>query len=232
MLLASALFALSAALPQPLEQALTIQVDETELSTGHFRVTEGPARIEFRVVYDDQRQAELTLLAPAETAMTEAEVELWEAWQGDDEADGEEEDSSFDGAYNVENLRASIGGEVSELGREDGLLVYAFTPLSLFSAEDGDGSERIVQHLTGRVAVDETAGHIAWIEYSAPESFKPNMAARIETFMMRVSFGREASAEAPRMEELAFEIEGSAAFQPFSQNSRIELISAEFTPAD
>ena len=41
MLLASALFALSAALPQPLEQALTIQVDETELSTGHFRVTEG-----------------------------------------------------------------------------------------------------------------------------------------------------------------------------------------------
>jgi hypothetical protein len=231
MFLASALFALSAALPQPLEQALTIQVDETELSTGHFRVTEGPARIEFRVTYDDQRQAELTLLAPAETAMTKAEVELWEAWQGDDEADGEEEDSSFDGAYNVENLRASIGGEVSELGREDGLLVYAFTPLSLFSAEDGE-SQSIVEHLTGRVAVDERAGHIAWVEYSAPESFKPNIAARVEDFTMRVSFLRETPDAQPRMGELAFEIAGSAAFQPFSQNSRIELISAEFTPAD
>lgn len=217
-------------LPEPLETALSRETQAGEFQAGHIRVSEGEARIEFRVEYDAGGEAQLTLLAPDEAALSEAEAELWESWQGEDEEEENDEGPRTFGHYSSQALRASIG-ESARLEREEaGLLIYSFAPQTLVGPEGETDANGMLEYLTGTVAVDPAAGHVAWIEYAAAESFKPNMAARIERLSMRTDYtGSEAGLRLARM---AVSVAGSAAFRAFEQSTVIELLEAEFAPAD
>lgn len=218
-------------IPEPLESALARQQPVEQFVSGRLRVTEGEATIEFQVVYDETGEASVTLLAPAEAALSDAEAALWAGWQGDDDDEEEEPDAprTF-GLYSPAALRASIGDAARFEREEDGLLVYSFDPHSLVTPDGEEDADEIIAHLAGTVAVDPAAGHVAWIEYAAPESFKPNMAARIERFSMRTGF--TGSPAGPRLARMHLELAGSAMFQNFDQTTLIELIEAEFAPAD
>ena len=219
-------------IPEPLDAALSHPVPAEEFVAGRLRITEGEATIEFSVAYDEAGEASVTLLAPGEDSLSEAETALWENYR-DDEDDGQDEEPGRPrtfGLYDGEALRNSIGADARFDREEAGMLLFSFSPQGLITPDGGDEADQIIEHLAGTVAVDPASNHVAWIEYSAPERFKPNMAARIERFTMRTAYTDSGSG--PRFSRMDMEIAGSAMFNQFAQTTVVELIEAEFAAAD
>jgi hypothetical protein len=222
-----------AQLPAPLEQALSNAPGGA-----------APERIALRMTVNDQSiLVEMTpaadgepgahrLLQPAdETVLTEEQAEMWAGLRGDDDP---EEDADAGARYSVsafdpEALREAIGGAVTLEGDDAGRLVYRFQPQALpGQGGEGRGREALLANLRGEISVDAARSEIASVRFELVRSFKPNLAARLDSFLLEQRYVHEPAIDGPRFSGMTMAMSGSAVFQPFNQTLSIELVSVRY----
>ncbi|MGJ3230283.1 MAG: hypothetical protein ACFE0P_00625 [Oceanicaulis sp.] len=242
-LAAAALLALTPApslaqLPAALEAALSTNPREAAPTGLDFRLEEGGEGITVRVDLSGE-DVRYRLLQPSEADLSETQQEMWDGFLDPEEdafRDTDDPDAG-EGLTGPVSLRRMVGDEARHLRDEGGLAIYGFAPQSMAvgaDVDDGEGDaqmDAMLRHLNGEIALD-ASGHVAWVHLFAAESFKPNMAARINTFSMRQSFVFEPAYAAPRLSRLEMALSGSAAFQSFEQSMAMEISNLVFDGGD
>jgi hypothetical protein len=246
-LIASAALVLSgpalAQLPAPLEQALSVIPDELAPQGIVMRMTLSGESVRIAVSYEGEDGPNYRLIEPSSEAMlSEVQAEMWAGFNQDDEEEAAEpaEDADADadnettaslsvGDYDPDALRASIGDAVTLLSEEGGRLIYEFDPQNL-PGQSG-APDAMIEHLRGEVEVDPALGQLSAIRYELVDSFKPNLAARIERFEMEQRFVNEPALNGPRSAGVSMTMAGSAMFQRFSQTMRFDIEEMRFDDA-
>lgn len=96
----------------------------------------------------------------------------------------------------------------------DGKVTYTFTPQP---DEDADGAERrMMGAMTGTAVLDASDGAVLSFQLHLPESVKPNMFSRIQTFNMFADCARTPDGRT-YTRQMDFEISGSALGQSFAE---------------
>lgn len=218
-----------AQLPAPLEAALSVTPREASPAGLDFRIEEDGQGVTVRVDLSGDGVA-YTLLEPDEAALSEAQREMWDDFLDteDDAFYDENDEDAGEGLTGPVDLRATVGDVAAFLREEEGLLVYGFEPQAMPGQQAGEAPGSMLTHLRGEIAVDPERGEVAWTHVFAPESFKPNMAARIERFSLRQAFVHEPAYAAPRLRRLEMALSGSAAFQNFEQALVMEISNMVF----
>ena len=230
----------SAQLPAPLEAALSQTL-----------ATRTPGRVDMRWTVDgeslrfEMRPAgegvptAFILIEPDEATLSEGQREIWTSVSEPDEAEAEtdveadedgEKASMGIGSVDLEELRATVGDDI-RLDREeaDGTLVYAFRPAAMPGASDTPRA--MLEALSGEIRVDPVRNELRGVRLFALESFKPNIAARVERFEMSQSFVHDPALGGPRFASMAMSVAGSAAFQAFEQAMMIEVLAVDWAEA-
>ena len=174
------------------------------------------------------------LLEPDEAALSERQREVWTSVTRERTPDaGDDEGSSRPGAgvnvgsVDFSGLRAAIGGSATlEQTLPDGALVYSFAPRALPGGNETP--EAMLEALRGEVIVDPRRGELRRFRLFAEDSFKPNLAARIERFSLRQDYVHDATLDGPRFAAFEMSMAGSAAFQRFERTLLIELLSVDW----
>lgn len=228
-LCASAAFA---QLPDPLERALSVSLNDPVAQRVDLMVGDNEGQITVRIVESAEGESEYTLLSPSEAGLNESERELWEDMFSDDD-DENDEDGGFGGEdFDPDELRRMIGPDATLLREENGQLVYGFTPQAFPDDEDEpDGAaRRMLDAMMGEVSVNTQTGHVEGFQLRLEESVKPNFAARIDTFSFVQNYVFDEAVNGPRLASLRFSIEGSAAFQSFNESMMIDILDVEWAP--
>jgi len=225
-----------AQLPDPLERALSVSLNDPIAQRVDVMVGDAESQITVRILETADGESEYMLLSPSEAGLTEAERELWEDMFSDDNEESEDdEDDGFGGEdFNPEDLRRIIGPDAALLREQDGRLIYGFSPQA-FPDEEGepDGAERrMLEAMLGEVSVNAQTGHVERFQLQLQDSVKPNFAARIEDFSFVQNYVFDEVVNGPRLESLRFSIAGSAAFQSFNESMVIDILDVEWmTPS-
>jgi hypothetical protein len=82
-------------------------------------------------------------------------------------------------------------------------------------------------HLTGELSLSEQ-GHVGEMRIFAPESFKPNAAARVHAFEMRMTFEQPDGLPAPVLTSMSTHIDVSALFQRQTQQLDFRFSDVEY----
>ncbi|HBU60917.1 MAG: hypothetical protein CMH91_04735 [Oceanicaulis sp.] len=225
-----------AQLPDPLERALSVSLNDPVAQRVDVMVGDNDGQITVRIQEDADGASHYTLLSPSEAGLNESEREMWEEmFLSDEDASEEDEEDGFGGEdFDAEDLRRIIGSEATLLREEDGLLIYGFTPQAFPDDEDEpDGAaRRMLDAMTGEVSVNAQTGHVAGFQMILRESVKPNFAARIEDFRFVQSYVFDEVVNGPRLESLRFNIAGSAAFQSFDESMSVDILDVQWaTPS-
>ena len=222
-----------AQLPDPLERALSVSLNDPVVQRVDVTVGESEGRITVRIEEDADGESQYTLLSPSEAGLNDAERELWEDMFSSDE-DESEDDADEDGFsaedFDPAELRRMIGSDATLLREENGLLVYGFTPQAFPDDEDEPdaSARRMLEAMTGEVSVNASTGHVAGVSLRLLESVKPNFAARIEDFRFERTYVFDEVVNGPRLESMRFNIAGSAAFQSFDENMTIDILDVQW----
>ncbi len=224
-----------AQLPAPLETALSAVLTERTPARMTMRWTVEGESVTYEARPVDGGPPAYRLLEPDEAALSERQREVWTSVTRERRSEGEGEAGEEGaprarvtvGSVDFDGLRAAIG-ESATLDRtlDDGALVYSFTPRAV---PGGDETPRsMLRALRGEVIVDPRRGELTGFHLFAPDSFKPNVAARIERFSLRQDYVHDAVLGGPRFAALEMDMAGSAAFQRFDRNMIIELVSVDW----
>jgi len=227
-----------AQLPAPLEQALSVTNDDIAPEALVMRMTLSGESVRIAVSFDDGEEPSYRLIEPAsEALLSDTQAEMWAGFNQDEEEEAASAQADDDGSTNVAfgdydpgELRAAIGGAATLVREEGGRLIYAFTPLSL--PGQSDTPEAMIEHLRGEAEVDPALGQLASIRFVLADSFKPNLAARLERFELEQRFVNEPALNGPRMAGVSMSMAGSAMFQRFEQTMRLDIEEARFPQAD
>ncbi|MFN7054989.1 hypothetical protein [Hyphomonas sp.] len=133
-----------------------------------------------------------------------------------------------DAASRAERLKARTTGEiwcsgfaanipanarrVSEAG---GRATYRFTPLP--GPDDSNDIASAYRHLEATAVIDTASGQIFSYQMSAPRSFKPNLAAKVDSFSLEVTC-KPAPDGRTHVETYRMRLAGSAMMQSFNQD--------------
>jgi hypothetical protein len=220
-----------AQLPDPLERALSVSLNDAVAQRVDLMVGDNDGRITVRIEEDADGESRYTLLSPSEAGLNDSERELWEDMFSSDDDEADDEDDGFGGEdFDPEELRRIIGPQATLLREENGRLVYGFTPQAFPDDEDEPDSaaRRMLEAMSGEVSVNTQTGHVEGFELSLRESVKPNFAARIEDFRFAQNYVFDETVNGPRLESLRFNIAGSAAFQSFDESMTIDILDIEW----
>ncbi len=128
------------------------------------------------------------------------------------------------------DLSHTIGGEISVAREEASAMVYRFEPQPRPDARDGAAG--FLDNLEGELTVQRSGGGadgtrpwIRSVRLHAPQSFKPNLAARINTFEQSGSYALVEGV--PVLAESVTRLEGSAMFRSFNETVSITLTQIE-----
>ncbi len=235
-----------AQLPAPLEQALSATPQSATPEALVLRMTLSGETVRIAVSFEEDAPAYRLIEPSSEALLSDAQAEMWagfsdeedeaEAQETADDADTEPAEGDEGGSYSVgfgdydpEELRAAIGETATLLREDGGRLVYEFTPRTL--PGQGDTPDAMMEHLRGEVEVDPALGQLAEIRFLLTESFKPNVAARINEFRLEQRFVNEPALNGPRMAGVSMNMAGSAMFQPFEQTMRFDIEEMRFEEA-
>jgi len=111
---------------------------------------------------------------------------------------------------------------VSETGST---ATYSFTPLP---GEDKN-MRAMVKHLTGTAVLDKATGNVLAYELAAPKAFKPAMAAKIDTFSMKVAC-KAAPDGRSHVDTFTLQVAGNAMMQDFSQSETRKVSNLQAAP--
>ena len=230
-----------AQLPEPLEVALSAVPEDRAPDGVVLRMSLGAESIRLAIDYREGEEVGYRLLEPAsEEMLTEVQADMWAGFNSEDEdaaseseaveADGDATSSFSMGDYDPQELRATIGERASFAREENGRLIYEFEPLSLLMQGDVPGP--LLEHLRAEVEVDPELGQLTAIRFTLIESFKPNLAARMDEFSLEQRFVHEPALHGPRTAGVSMSMAGSALFQPFSQTMRFDIEEVRFSEAE
>ncbi|KAA5800957.1 hypothetical protein F1654_12905 [Alkalicaulis satelles] len=221
-----------AQLPDPLETALSATVSERTPARMALRWTVEGESVTVELLRSDDGAREYVLLEPEEDALSDGQRDVWASIRRGGRSEQADEDGAPRTRMNVgsvdfSDLRAAIGERATlERTLDDGGKVYSFAPLALPGSEDA--SAAMLRALRGEVIVDPSSAEIRGFRFFAAESFKPNVAARLDRFSMRQDFVHDPDLGGPRFSAMEMSLAGSAAFRRFEQSMRIELLSVDW----
>jgi hypothetical protein len=230
-----------AQLPEPLEQALSAVPNDASPEALVLRMTLSGQSVRIAVSFAEDGPRYRLIEPASEALLSDAQADMWagfsgnedEAAQASETAEAETANSEDDGSHSIgfgdydpEELRTAIGETATLLREEEGRLIYEFTPQTL--PGQSDTPDAMIENLRGEVEVDPALGQLAAIRFVLAESFKPNMAARVNEFRLEQRFVNEPALEGPRMAGVSMTMAGSSLFQPFAQTMRLDIEEARF----
>lgn len=226
-----------AQLPEPLEAALSMTLAERAPARLALRWTMEGESVTFEIRTAEDGPPAYRLLEPDEAALSERQREVWTSVTRERDPDEDDEDGEGEGgpargevtmgSVDFSGLRAAIGDTVTlERTLPDGALVYSFVPRAVPGGNETP--EAMLRALRGEVTVDPRRGELQGFRLFAADSFKPNVAARIERFSLRQDYVHDAALGGPRMAVFEMSMAGSAAFQRFDRSLQIELLSVDW----
>lgn len=224
-LMTSAVHADNSSFPEPLADALAMTYETPE--NAHWRfvldITTGDETLSVR--FDGSRPdgEDWSLISPADPeTLNEDLSEIWVEMNTPNDAEQAEGGSSIgtDGLFFDAESALLVAGGVRSLGSGR----YAFTPNLDPGSEEADPMQ---EHLSGELSLAD-AGHVGEIRIFAPESFKPNAAARIHAFEMVMTFDHHDGLPAPIMTSLSTHVEVSALFQRQQQRMAMRFSDVEY----
>ncbi len=227
-----------AQLPEPLDRALSITPEAHPTQWLLLREGRGDASVLVRIAPEaDGPRYELIEPANIEQ-MSDIQAEIWARYQRGNEADDpepedtEEENSSSVsiGDYNADALRSSIGEDVALVGEAGRVLTFGFTPVTL--PVEGEVPAVFLENFRGEIDVDTSLDQVAAVRFFSTDSFKPNMAARINTLEIEQTFVHEPLLGGPRTRSLSMTIEGSAMFRTFEEVMHMVVEDIEYRVPD
>ena len=231
-----------AELPERLERALSVSVQEIDAQRVEVRISEGEHSIQAYVFPGiDDAPDQYELIEPAsEDDLSEDQLAIWVGLREpeDDDNDGsEDEDDRSDLTFDGAQFRAMIGTEVEPLGEQDGVMVYGFQPQAMPGEDEPDRTtRRMLDAMTGTIGLTRHAESqtdiVAFIELTLEDSVKPNFAARVDAFEMVQRFVHDEDLAGPRLSRLSIDMAGSAAFQEFSENFSMDIIDITYRQTD
>lgn len=206
-------------LPAPLAQAISASNIEDSRDNWRFRVTVTTDEGEMRGQFDGTalEGQQWTLLHPAEAELEGTLLEIWEDIQTDED-DAEDDGGLFFQGDDFEY----VPGSIASLGGPDSGLRYQFAP------QMDEDEAAFAEFVSGEVLLGGEEPHVQQIRIFATESFKPNVAVRVNAFEMVQEFALIDGLPAPVMSRMSQTIAGSAAFQSFEQNVDIRFEDIEF----
>jgi len=227
LLVSGAAFSDSSLYPQPVSDALTRTHDASDEAVWRFNMRVSMNDDVMVVGFDGAQAdgAQWTLLAPETSdALTGDLSDMWADMITPDDNDDSEEGGlsvgSDGGLFFTAETAAMIAGNVRRVAGNQ----YSFDP---DIDPDSDESDSMVEHLDGELAL-ATTGFIEQIRIFAPESFKPNPAARIHVFELVMDFQQLDNLPAPIMTSMSTVVDVSALFQRQQQSVRFEFSDVEY----
>lgn len=217
-----------AVLPDELEAALPL--DAPAVPEGGWmvmRTTAGDHSITVRGERHPERATTYALVEPAsEDDLSEGQQALWDAMKPQDQEEGAEAPRSRTSiVLDPVSMRALLGGEARLLREADGERIYGFQPVRLNPMEP---APEFIDRFSGEIALRD--GQISWVRAFSHRSFKPNAAARVNHYEVRMEYQPDERFEMPIMRSMRTEVEGSAMFQNFEQDMTMEIL--EYHPGD
>ncbi|HPF23125.1 MAG TPA: hypothetical protein PK417_06590 [Hyphomonas sp.] len=202
---------------------------ETPLEAALAAPTEGPSyRFEMKIDDGKLKAAarvdpslpegeRMTLITPAADTLSEEAAERFAKLK--ESTSGENIwCSGFNGNIPKDAQLVSESGEAA---------VYSFTPLPGEDKENG----KLFKHLTGKVTVSKEKPSILAFEMSSKKPFKPGMAARVDSFSMKVNCDYAPDGRT-YIRDFAFDLAGNAMMQPFNQSERREITRLVALPSE
>ena len=139
-------------------------------------------------------------------------------------------DERTTGAIWCNEFAAMVPANAERTGETDAGIEFAFTPVPGDEADDME--EKIFKRLDGRAVIDPDTAELLAYRMSLPESFKPNMMARINSFDMTVDCTPGPDG-LTHIQTFSMNVAGSALGQDFGQTDRREILRLieEVSPA-
>lgn len=217
------------AYPQPLAEALAITYESPEDAVWHFTMDVTVQGDSMRVRFDGSQPdgSDWTLLSPSDPdALPEALADIWEDMNTPRE-EGEEAEGGVsiggDGLFFDGETAAMVSGGI-ELIEGAAAPAYRFIP----DLNPGEEEEDVMEeHLSAELTI-APAGYVQTIRIFAPESFKPNPAARVHTFEMAMEFDQVDGLPAPILTRMTTDVEVSALFQRQEQSIEFRFSDVEY----
>jgi hypothetical protein len=216
--------------PQPVSDALAMTHDASNEAVWRFNV---------RVSMDDHSMdvgfngaledgAQWTLLSPASPEdLVDDLSDMWtdmitpdDSENADDGDGGGLSIGSDGGLFFTAETASMVAGNVQRMAGGQ----YSFDPDIDPESEENDS---MAEYLDGELAL-ASAGHVEQIRIFAPESFKPNPAARIHAFELIMNFQHLDGLPAPVMTSMSTVVDVSALFQRQQQSVRFEFSDVEY----
>jgi len=223
----AATFSDTSTYPQPLVDALSMGYEAPDDAVWRFtmRVSMNEAAMELRFDGGQADGEEWTLLSPASPDVLSGELsEMWIDMNTPDDGEDDERDGisvgSGGGLFFTPETASMIAGNVERVSGGG----YTFSP---DLDPDSDEADSMAEHMAGELSL-AAAGHVDRIRIYAPESFKPNPAARIHEFEMVMDFQTFEGLPAPVMTSMSTVVDVSALFQRQQQNVRFEFSDVEY----
>lgn len=145
---------------------------------------------------------------------------------------------SGDAAKRGERLKAETKGDIwcngftdtipasaTRVSETGSTATYAFTPLP----GDDKNMRAMVKHLTGTAVLDKATGNVLAYELAAPKAFKPAMAAKIDTFSMKVAC-KAAPDGRSHVDTFTMQVAGNAMMQDFRQSETRKVSNLQAAP--
>ncbi|MBR9826234.1 MAG: hypothetical protein GYB36_10600 [Alphaproteobacteria bacterium] len=155
------------------------------------------------------------LVSPSLDQMSEDQSEIWseliEPVSGEDEG----------GLFLMRSDLDYTPGSFNLIEESASQARFSFTP------ELGEDEAAFAEFVTGEMIVDTQAENLEQVRIFAVESFKPNVAIRINEFEVIQEFDRIEGLPAPVMTRMSQSVTGSMAFRQFSQQVDIRFDEIE-----
>ncbi|GJL96402.1 MAG: hypothetical protein DHS20C06_02190 [Hyphobacterium sp.] len=226
----AAAFSDSSIYPQPVSDALAMTHDASDEAVWRFTMRVSMNDNSMDVGYDGAQDdgAQWTLLSPASPeTLTEDLSDMWMDMITPDDTENAEDGEgvglsvgSDGGLFFTAETASMIAGNVQRVSGGQ----YSFDP---DIDPESDENDSMAEHLDGELAL-ASAGHVEQIRIFAPESFKPNPAARIHEFELIMDFRQLDGMPAPIMTSMSTVVDVSALFQRQQQSVRFEFSDVEY----
>ncbi|AXE63252.1 hypothetical protein BBF93_02740 [Hyphomonas sp. CACIAM 19H1] len=187
---------------------------------------EGPAYL-FDMAFDDGAQRFTIKVDQAQpegarvVAMTPEPASL----SGDAAKRGERLKSETKGDIWCSGFTENIPSGAKRVSETGSTATYNFTPLP----GDDKNMRAMVKHLTGTAVLDKATGNVLAFELAAPKAFKPAMAAKIDTFSMKVAC-KAAPDGRSHIDTFTMQVAGNAMMQDFRQTETRKVSNLRAAP--
>lgn len=218
-LIAAALVALAcgsataASLPAPVEAAIADA--ETRVAAAKelrftFRMHSVGAEHDVRLTYDPSRPEVWTAEPPLNEATTKMQERMAKR--------AEQQESPPDRELLTGELRKLFGEKIELVENGPDERVYRFDISKEAEIGGGGGRFDAAKYLKGEIAVGAD-DRLLWLRFYAPETFKPALVARVDSFDMKLHYEPIWEDGPYVMVRQAIDLSGSAFFRSFEENA-------------